>query len=277
MGESSSFTTKMLRVAVHGAAGRMGRAVTAVCSQAEDVEVVAAIEREGCELLGHDAGDVAGVGHIGVPVCADPRSALAGVDTLIDFSRSEATLALLPLCREGGVSLVVGTTGLDPAARAAIAAVATSVGVVFAANMSVGVNLCFYLLEQAARALGDGFDVEIIEAHHRRKVDAPSGTALRMGEVVAGALGRDLDACAVYGRHGIGRERDGQTIGFATIRAGDIVGEHTVLFAGAGERVEITHRAASRTTFASGALRAARWLVGRKAGLYDMQDVLGLR
>jgi 4-hydroxy-tetrahydrodipicolinate reductase len=197
-------------------------------------------------------------------------------DVLIDFTRPEPTLANLEICRQAGRRAVIGTTGFSEQEKAQIKAAAQDIGVVFAPNMSVGVNLCLKLLDVAARVLGDEVDIEVIEAHHRHKVDAPSGTALRMGEVVAEALGRDLKDCAVYGREGHTGERDRKTIGFETIRAGDIVGDHTVLFAGTGERIEITHKASSRMTFANGAVRAASWLTGQKTGLYDMRDVLGL-
>jgi 4-hydroxy-tetrahydrodipicolinate reductase len=198
-------------------------------------------------------------------------------DVLIDFTRPEATLAHLAICRGAGKAMVIGTTGFDEDQKAVIREASKDIPVVFAPNMSVGVNLCFKLLELAARVMGDAADIEIIEAHHRHKVDAPSGTALRMGEVVADALGRNLEDCAVYGREGVTGERERETIGFETIRAGDIVGEHTVMFAAEGERVEITHKASSRMTFAGGAVRAAAWLGDRPRGLFDMQDVLGLR
>ena len=265
----------MIQIAVSGAAGRMGRAIVQACAESEGVRLAAALERPGSPALGADAGELAGVGTLGVTVGSDP--AAAPFDVLIEFSLPEPTLEHLAVCRVRGRAMVIGTTGFDAGGKAAIQAAAGEIGVVFAPNMSVGVNLCFKLLETAARVLGDEVDVEIIEAHHRHKVDAPSGTALRMGEVVAQALDRDLETCAVYGRHGVTGERDRRTIGFETIRAGDIVGEHTVMFAGTGERVEITHRATSRMTFARGAVRAARWLAGRGPGLYDMQDVLGLR
>jgi 4-hydroxy-tetrahydrodipicolinate reductase len=214
------------------------------------------------------------VGKLGVVV----RDTLDGADfdVLVDFTRPEATLANLAHCRRLGRRIVIGTTGFDDAGKAQIAESARDIGIVFAPNMSVGVNLCLKLLETAARVLGQDVDIEITEAHHRYKVDAPSGTALRMGEVVARGIGSDLKSCAVYGRHGVTGERQRGTIGFSVVRAGDIVGDHTVLFAGGGERVEITHRAESRMTFANGALRAARWLMERNSGLYDMQDVLGL-
>jgi len=212
-----------------------------------------------------------------VKVTDDVAAALGGCDALIDFTRPEGTLGHLAACRRLGVRAVIGTTGFDAAGKDAIAAAAREIPVVFAPNMSVGVNATLKLIELAAQILREGYDIEIIEAHHRHKVDAPSGTALRMGEVVAKALGRDLGQCAVYGREGVTGERQASTIGFATVRGGDIVGDHTVMFAGTGERVEITHRSSSRATYAEGALRAARFLAGRKNGLYDMQDVLGLR
>ena len=265
----------MINIAVTGAAGRMGRTLIEACARAEGMQLSAAVERPGSAVLGGDAGELAGVGKLGVVLSA----ALDGLDfdVLVDFTNPQATLANLEYCRRHKKKIVIGTTGLDEAGKQRIAEAGKDIAIVFAPNMSVGVNLCFKLLETAARVLGDDVDVDIIEAHHRHKVDAPSGTALRMGEVVAQALKRDLKECAVYERHGISGERARKTIGFSSIRAGDIVGDHTVLFAGGGERVEITHRAESRMTFANGALRAARWLVDRKAGLYDMQDALGLR
>jgi 4-hydroxy-tetrahydrodipicolinate reductase len=265
----------MINIAVTGAAGRMGRTLIEACARAEGLHLSAAIGRPGSATLGGDAGELAGVGKLGVTLA----SALDGLDfdVLIDFTSPVATLANLEYCRSHKKKIVIGTTGLNDAARQNIVVAAKDIAIVFAPNMSVGVNLCFKLLETAARVLGDEVDIEITEAHHRYKADAPSGTALRMGEVVAQALHRNLAECAVYERHGISGERARQTIGFSSIRAGDIVGDHTVLFAGGGERVEITHRAESRMTFANGALRAARWLMNRPAGLYDMQDVLGLR
>lgn len=265
----------MIQIAVAGAAGRMGRALIEACARAESLCLSAALERPGSAAVGQDAGEIAGVGKLGVAV----RAGFDGTDfdALVDFTSAEATLAHLDYCRRNGKKMVIGTTGLDEAGKGRIADAAKDIAVVFAPNMSVGVNLCFKLLESAARVLGDDVDVEIMEAHHRHKVDAPSGTALRMGEVIAGILQRDLKEHGVYGRHGISGERPRQTIGFSSIRAGDIVGDHTVLFAGGGERVEITHRAESRMPFANGALRAARWLMQKKTGLYDMQDVLGLR
>lgn len=255
----------------------MGRALIEACHQAQDLEVTVAIDRAGASIIGTDAGDLAGLGPIGVAVTDDLAAVADDFDVLIDFTRPEATLDYISVCQSSARRMVIGTTGFDEAGRDAIAALAQTCGVVFAPNMSVGVNLCFHLLDTAARVLGDEVDIEVVEAHHRHKVDAPSGTALRMGEVVASALGRTLAEDAIYGREGVTGERERRTIGFSTIRAGDIVGDHTVLFAGEGERVEITHKASSRMTFASGAARAAGWIMGRDEGLFDMQDVLGLR
>ena len=266
----------MIKLMVTGAGGRMGRTIIEALAGESGMELSAAADHATSSLIGGDAGEVAGVGRIGVAIAPLERAAEAPFDILIDFTRPEATLEHLALCRRLGRGIVIGTTGLDAAQTAAVHDAAGEIPVLFAPNMSVGVNLTFKLAELAARALGDTVDIEIIEAHHRHKVDAPSGTALALGEVVAGALGRDLAECAVYGREGVTGERDRKTIGFETIRAGDIVGDHTVLYAGAGERIEITHRASNRMTFAHGAVRAARWLQGRPAGLYDMQDVLGL-
>ncbi len=267
----------MTRIAVTGAAGRMGRTLIEACTQAEGVQLTAAIDRPGHSLVGADAGELAGVGRLNVAVVDDLAKVTADFDVLIDFTAPEATMANLAVCRAAGKRMVIGTTGLGDDQRAQIRDAAADMGIVFAPNMSVGVNLCLKLLQTAAQVLGDDVDIEVIEAHHRHKVDAPSGTALRMGEVVAEALGRDLKQCAVYGREGQTGERDRKTIGFETIRAGDIVGEHTVMFAGIGERVEITHKASSRMTFAKGAVRAAAWLTTQSDGLYDMQDVLGLK
>jgi 4-hydroxy-tetrahydrodipicolinate reductase len=267
----------MTRIAITGAGGRMGRNLIEACHQTDGLEVTAALEHPESSLLGSDAGELAGVGRLGVTLGADLAAVVDAFDVLIDFTRPEATLANLAVCRASGRRLVIGTTGFDPAQKEQITAAAKDSAIVFAPNMSVGVNLCLKLLDLTARVLGDEVDIEVIEAHHRHKVDAPSGTALRMGEVVAAALGRDLKDCAVYGREGQTGERDRRTIGFETIRAGDIVGDHTVLFAGTGERIEITHKASSRMTFANGAARAAAWLMQHDTGLYDMQDVLGLR
>jgi 4-hydroxy-tetrahydrodipicolinate reductase len=261
------------KIAIVGAAGRMGRALTQAIAAAEGLTLAAALERPGSDAIGRDVGELAGTGSNGVRIAAD--LATAEFDVLIDFTRPEATLANLAVCAKRGRRMVIGTTGFDEAGRAQIAAAAREIPIVFAPNMSVGVNLCLGLIDLAARVLSDDdIDVEIVEAHHRHKVDAPSGTALRMGEVVAAARGRALKELAVYDRAG---ERPRGAIGFASVRAGDIVGDHTVLFAGGGERVEIRHHAESRLTFATGALRAARWLMAQRPGLYDMQDVLGLR
>lgn len=265
----------MIRVAVTGAAGRMGRTLIQAIHDAGDLTLGAAFERPGSTLLGADAGELAGVGRLGVAVTGDPEAAADAFDTIIDFTIPEATVALAGVCAAKGKRLVIGTTGIDEAGLEQIRAAAGRVAVLMAPNMSVGVNLTFKLAELAARVLGDDADVEIIEAHHRHKIDAPSGTALRLGEVVASALGRDLDAAGVFSRHGRTGERPSGAIGFATVRAGDIVGEHTVLFAGGGERIEITHRAESRMNFAQGALRAVRFLEQKPRGLFDMQDVLG--
>ena len=266
----------MTRIAIPGAAGRMGRNLIDACNRAAGLSVGAATERPGHELLGSDAGTVSGVGELGVVITDDLESVVGQFDVLVDFTSPAATLAHLDICRRHGKKIVIGTTGFSDAQKQQIRDAAGDMAIVFAPNMSVGVNLCLKLLDMAARVLGDDVDIEVIEAHHRHKVDAPSGTALRMGEVVAAALGRDLNDCAVYGREGITGARDRKTIGFETIRAGDIVGDHTVMFAGEGERVEITHKASSRMTFASGAVRAAGWVMTQPHGLYDMQDVLGL-
>jgi len=267
----------MTKIAINGAGGRMGRALIEACRDDATAELRVAVDRSDSSLVGIDAGEMAGLGPLGVTVGGGLEALGDAFDVLIDFTVPAATMASLAHCREHGRQLVIGTTGLDAAQKEMIAAAAEEIAIVFAPNMSVGVNLTFKLAEIAARVLGDSVDIEIIEAHHRNKVDAPSGTALRLGEVIAGALGRDLAECAVYGREGHTGPRDRATIGFETIRAGDIVGEHTVLYAATGERVEITHRASSRMTFAQGAVRAANWLAGKERGLFDMQDVLGLR
>lgn len=255
----------------------MGRTLIEAVHETEGAELAGATELPGSPFVGADAGELAGIGNLGVPIVDDLSKIIDRVDVVIDFTRPAGTLDMLPLCREQGARVVIGTTGFSDEQKKRIEEAAQDIPIVFAPNMSVGVNLTLKLLELAARVLGDEVDVEIIEAHHRHKVDAPSGTALRMGEVVAEVLGRDLATHAVYGREGITGERDRKTIGFATVRAGDIVGEHTVMFAGIGERVEITHKASSRMTFARGAVRAAQWLSDRAPGLYDMQDVLGLK
>jgi len=267
----------VIRIAVAGAGGRMGRTLVQAVNETNGLVLGTATERSGSSLLGADAGELAGVGRLDVLVASDLADRLDDFDVLIDFTSPAATIAHLEVCRAAGKRLVIGTTGLDQGQRNAIAAAGLETGIVFAPNMSVGVNLCFKLLDIAARVLGDEVDIEIIEAHHRHKVDAPSGTALRMGEVIAAALGRDLNAVAVYGREGQTGPRERQTIGFETIRAGDVVGEHSVWFAADGERIEIAHKASSRMTFARGAARAAAWIAGRGPGLFDMQDVLGLR
>jgi 4-hydroxy-tetrahydrodipicolinate reductase len=265
----------MIKVAITGAGGRMGRALIEACTQADGMTLAAALDRPGSSSLGLDAGELAGVGRLGVAVQPSPDG--QPFDVMIDFTRPEATREFVSHCRQHGRRLVIGTTGFDEAGLKAIREAAKTIPIVFAPNMSVGVNLCFKLLETAARVLGDSTDIEIHEAHHRHKVDAPSGTALRMGEVIARTLGRDLKTDGIYSRHGTTGERPRGAIGFSVVRAGDIVGDHTVLFAGGGERVEIRHHAESRKTFATGALRAARWLTKQPPGLYDMQDVLGLR
>ena len=266
----------MVKVAIAGAAGRMGKALIEACRQHDGIELGAAIERPDSPALGQDAGTVAGLDRAGISIVDDLAGVVDDFDVLIDFTRPDVTLANLRQCRAANRRMVIGTTGFSAQQRGEIEAASADIAIVMAPNMSVGVNVCFKLLDMAARVFGDDVDIEIIEAHHRDKVDAPSGTALRMGEVVANALGRQLDDCAVYGRQGHTGKRQRQTIGFETIRGGDIVGDHTVMFAAAGERVEITHKASSRMTFAGGAVRAADWIMSRPTGLYDMQDVLGL-
>jgi 4-hydroxy-tetrahydrodipicolinate reductase len=265
-----------IKIAIAGIGGRMGRTLLESVNQAEDMVLHAALEHGSSKLLGRDAGELFGA-PCGVKISSDVEAALKGADVLIDFTRPEGTLHHLEICRKLGVNMVNGTTGFNAQQKAQLGAAGKDIGIVFAPNMSVGVNLVFKLLETASRVLSQGYDIEIIEAHHRHKVDAPSGTALGMGEVIAKTLGRDLEKCAVYGREGVIGERDPSTIGFATVRGGDIVGDHTVMFAGTGERIEITHKASSRATFALGALRAARFLQEHPAGMYDMQDVLGLK
>src|SRR5512145_2642996 len=262
-------------IAIAGASGRMGRMLIEAVHAADDCTLAGALDVTASPAVGNDA--TAFLGHAsGIKITADLKAGLQNARTLIDFTRPEGTMAHLKVCRELGVNLVIGTTGFNDAQKAEIAAAAKDIAIMLSPNMSVGVNVTLKLLELAARAMPTGYDIEIIEAHHRHKVDAPSGTALRMGEVVANALGRDLHKVAVYGREGQTGARARETIGFATVRAGDVVGDHTVLFAADGERVEITHKASSRMTFAKGAVRAALWLQSQPAGLYDMQDVLGL-
>lgn len=254
----------------------MGRMLIEQVLKTDGVKLAGALDTPDSPALGQDAGLFLGR-HTGVAIASDIEAVLSAADCLIDFTRPEGTLAHLAVARRLGVKMVVGTTGFDEAGKAALADAANAIGVVFAANMSVGVNATFKLLEVAAKLLSSGYDIEIIEAHHRHKVDAPSGTALAMGEVVAGALGRDLKDCAVYAREGHTGEREGGTIGFSTIRGGDIVGDHTVMFAGIGERIEITHKSSTRQSYADGAVRAARFLADKPRGLFDMQDVLGLK
>lgn len=266
-----------MRIAVIGASGRMGKNLIIAAYEAEGVSVGAAILKAGSSLIGADAGEIAGIGKIGVAAVASLADCVADFDVLIDFTTPALTLENAAFCAANNKAIVVGTTGLNDAEKAELSAYAEQTSIVFAPNMSVGVNLTLKLLATAAKILGDEYDVEIVEAHHRHKVDSPSGTALRMGEVVAEALGRDLKECAVYGREGQIGPRTQKEIGFETIRAGDVVGDHSVWFATEGERIEIVHKASSRMTFAKGAVRAANWLEGKTAGLYDMQDVLGLK
>ena len=265
-----------LNIAVAGSSGRMGRMLIETVLRSRDARLAAALEKGGDPNIGKDAGELVGL-RAGVAIQDDVESALRGCDVLIDFTRPEGTLAHLAICRALGVRMVIGTTGFDPAARKVITDASRELPIAMSPNFSVAVNVTFRLLEIAAAALRDGYDVEIVEAHHRHKVDAPSGTALRMGEIVARATGRDLNRSAIYGREGVTGERKDETIGFATIRGGDLVGDHTVMFIGTGERLEVTHRASSRANYANGALRAARFLMARTAGLFDMHDVLGLR
>ena len=265
-----------MKLAIAGAAGRMGRTLVEGVLRAPDLTLAAALEAPGHPLLGHDAGEAIGA-PCGVRITADVAAGVAAADCIVDFTRPAGTLAHLDACVAAGKRAVVGTTGFSADEKARVVAAASKIAIAMAPNFAVGVNVTFKLAEIAARILGDGYDVEIVEAHHRHKVDAPSGTALRLGEAVAAALGRDLASCAVYGREGLTGERDAKTIAFHAIRGGDIVGEHTVIFAGEGERVEVAVRSGSRVTYAAGALRAARWLQSRGPGLYDMFDVLGLR
>ena len=264
-----------LNIAIAGAGGRMGRMLIEAVLADPDARLAGALDLPGAPGLGSDAGAFLGK-NTGVAIEADLARGLAGAGYLIDFTRPEGTLQHLAYCAEHGIKMIIGTTGFDEAGKAAIAAAARKTAIMFAPNMSVGVNVTLKLLQQAAKALAVGYDIEIIEAHHRHKVDAPSGTALKMGEVIADALGRDLKDCAVYAREGVTGERDPSSIGFATIRGGDIIGDHTVLFAGTGERIEISHKSSSRASYAAGALRAARFLADKPSGLYDMNDVLAL-
>ncbi len=265
-----------LAIAVAGATGRMGHMLIEAIAQSDDCRLAGALDIASSPALGQDASAWTGQAS-GVLVTADVPQGLQGAQFLIDFTRPEGTLAHLQACRALGVKAVIGTTGFTEAQKAEIAEIAKDIAIVMAPNMSVGVNVTLKLLEMAAKALSTGYDIEIIEAHHRHKVDAPSGTALKMGEVIADALGRDLKDCAVYAREGVTGERDPSSIGFATIRGGDIVGDHTVLFAGTGERIEVTHKSSSRATYAQGSLRAVRFLATQERGLFDRFDVLGLR
>jgi 4-hydroxy-tetrahydrodipicolinate reductase len=268
--------TAKLKVAVAGASGRMGRMLVEAIQAAPDTELAGALDVAGSPSIGMDAGAFNGQ-LTGVVIQSDLAAALKDADVLIDFTRPEGTLRHLEYCVANNVQLVIGTTGFDDAGKAAIRAAGDKVGIVFAPNMSVGVNVTLKLLEMAAKSFSEGYDIEIVEAHHRHKVDAPSGTALKMGEVIADALGRDLKECAVYGREGVTGERDPSTIGFATVRGGDVVGDHTVMFLGTGERIEISHKSSSRVTYAHGALRAARFLADKPNGVFGMDDVLGLK
>ena len=265
-----------LRVAIAGASGRMGQMLAQAVTEAADCQLVGALDVASSVFIGNDATGFLGQAS-GVVIQSDLRVGLQNAHALIDFTRPEGTMAHVKVCRELGVKMVIGTTGFSDAQKADIQAASRDIAIVMAPNMSVGVNVTLKLLEMAAVALATDYDIEIIEAHHRHKVDAPSGTALKMGEVIAQALGRDLNQCAVFDRQGHTGARPANAIGFSTIRGGDIVGDHTVLFAGTGERIEITHKSSSRSTYAEGSLRAARFLAGQQHGLFDMFDVLGLR
>jgi 4-hydroxy-tetrahydrodipicolinate reductase len=267
----------MTRIAICGAGGRMGRALVQAVVATEGARLTAALERPDSSLLGADAGELAGVGVLGVKVSGDLAALVNDFDVLIDFTAPAATLMHIEVCRRAGRKIVIGTTGLDATQKAVLLAAAGEIAVVYSGNYSVGVNISLRLLELAAQAFGDSVDVEIIEAHHRDKVDAPSGTALMVGEAVAGAYGRDLNKVAVYGRHGHTGARERESIGFQSIRGGDIVGDHNVMFIGEGERVEIRHVATSRMNFANGAVRAACWVAAKPAALYDMRDVLNFK
>ncbi len=267
----------MTKIAVNGAAGRMGGRIITAIKDTEGLELVGALEMAGHPALGQDAGLLAGCGALGVAITDSHETALETADVLIDFTFPEVSLKNLEICARLGRKIVIGSTGFTPEQRSKVEDFARRIPVVLAPNMSVGVNACFKLLKEAARILGDGFDVEIVELHHNQKKDSPSGTAVRMGEIVAEALGRDYNRCAVYHREGMCGARTKEEIGMQTVRGGDIVGEHTVYFIGMGERIEITHRAMSRDMFARGAVRAAGWIAGQQPGLYDMQDILGLK
>lgn len=267
---------KPIRIAIAGAGGRMGRQLIQAINNIDGVVLGAAFEHSASSLLGADAGELAGVGYLDIKVTDDLQQQAAQFDILVDFTRPEATLAHLQFCVAQQKMMIIGTTGINEAGKKAILTAAQKIAIVFSANFSVGVNLVLKLLEKAAQVMGEYTDIEIIEAHHRHKVDAPSGTALAMGEAIAETMDWDLEEHAVYSRVGHTGERPPQSIGFATIRAGDIIGEHTAIFADIGERVEISHKASSRMTFANGAIRAAIWLNRQPKGLYNMRDVLGL-
>ena len=266
----------MLKVVIAGCSGRMGHALLEGVFADAELALHGALDRADSPQIGRDAGEQFGK-KSGVLISHDVDAALKGADVLVDFTRPEPSLVYLAACQKAGVNMVIGTTGFTSEQKDIIAKVAKDISVVFAPNMSVGVTLLINLVQAAAKVLSEGYDIEVIEAHHRHKVDAPSGTALRLGEAAASALGRNLEECAIYGREGVAGERDPSTIGFATVRGGDVVGDHTVLFAGIGERVELTHKASSRATFALGALRAGKFMQDKKSGLFDMQDVLGLK
>ena len=276
MSDTPNTAAEPLAIAIAGASGRMGRMLIEAVLQSPDTRLAGALDIAGSPALGIDATAYMG-SRSGVVITDDLHAGLKDAQYLIDFTRPEGTLAHLKVCRELGVKAIIGTTGFTPEQKAEIEDAARDIAIVLSPNMAVGVNVVFKLLAQAAKALKDGYDIEIIEAHHRHKVDAPSGTALKMGEVVAEAVGRDLKTCAVYGREGVTGERDPNTIGFATVRGGDVVGDHTVLFAGIGERIEITHKSSSRVHYAQGSLRAARFLARQPHGLFGMDDVLGLK
>ncbi len=263
-----------IKIAINGASGRMGKALTRAGSEDKNVQLGAAFDIASSSSIGCDVGVVAGISDTGIVIAGELASHHADFEVLIDFSVPECTMQSLKVCRAYGKAMVIGTTGLDDNQKQELREAGKEIAIVFSPNMSVGVNLCLGLLQTAAKMLGDDYDVEIIEAHHRHKIDAPSGTALRMGEVIANSLGRNINESAIYGRQGHTGERDRKAIGFETIRAGDIVGEHTVMFCGMGERIEIAHKATSRMTFARGAIRAAIWVAAQERGLYDMQDVL---
>ena len=266
-----------VRIAVAGANGRMGKILIEAAHLAEQAQLSLASVREGSSLLGVDAGELAGIGKIGLITCDNLAQNIDEFDVLIDFTLPQATLENAKLCAEHNKGMVIGTTGFTLEQKQELLAYQQQIPLCLASNFSTGVNLCFKLLDVAARVLGDDVDIEVYEAHHRHKLDAPSGTALSMGQVLADATGRDLDKVAIYGREGQTGERDRKTIGFATVRGGDIVGDHTVSFLADGERVEITHKATSRMAFARGAVRAASWLTKQTQGLFDMQDVLNLK